>query len=166
MIMKTEDYNNLIQFTKVYPHFVPVNEPARNLLQDIEDGEIVYLKQAKQRDLKLHRCYMLLLSYIHSYLPKTFQNAVPKNKFYQFLKQLKSEYKVIFAFKDGSKMIEYESISFSKMDEQKFRSYIKEQLPFIYSDVIGAYYSGTKYNSIIENIEEEFEKFFTKLFSK
>ena len=106
---------------------------------------------------------MLLLAFIYGYMPKVFKDSVPKDRFYQWLKHFKKEYKVEFTFKDGSQLIEYTSIAFGRMSENEFHTYIKEQLPFIYSDVIGAYFEGEIYKSIVETIEKEFEKFFNKL---
>jgi len=67
---------------------------------------------------------------------------------------------------DGSELIEYESISFGKMSEMRFREYIRELLPFIYSDVIGMFYEGEVYESIVQTIENDYEKFFSKLNSR
>ncbi len=96
-------------------------------------------------------------------MPVSFKSKIPEEKFYLWLKHLKGQYDVIFEFKDGTKLVEYESISFGKMTEQRFREYIKEQLPFIYSDVLGKYFSGEILDGIIETIEKDYEKFFKKL---
>ena len=65
--------------------------------------------------------------------------------------------------KDGTKLVTYESISFGRMSEQQFRTYVKEQLPFIYENVIGAFFKGEIYDSIISTIENDYERFFDKL---
>jgi hypothetical protein len=51
------------------------------------------------------------------------------------------------------------------MSEHTFRDYIRNQLPWIYSDVIGKYYKpgGWRYNRKINSIEEEYKKFLSKL---
>ena len=49
------------------------------------------------------------------------------------------------------------------MSQETFENYIREQLPWIYENVIGAFYSGQKYDGIIQTIENEFEKFLNKL---
>jgi hypothetical protein len=77
----------------------------------------------------------------------------------------KSIAKIAAAF-GRSELIEYESISFGRMSEMRFREYIREQLPFIYSEVIGRFYIDETYDSIIQNIENDYEKFFSKLNSK
>jgi hypothetical protein len=65
-----------------------------------------------------------------------------------------------------TELIEYESIAFGRMSEMRFREYVREWMPLIYSGVIGRFYDGDTYNSIIENIETDYEKFFAKLNSK
>jgi len=106
---------------------------------------------------------MALLKEVYGYLPQSFQKKVPQKHFYQFVKHVQGKYKVLFSFKDGTRMVEYESISFAKMSEIRFRQYIKEQMPFIYTEIIGAFFEGEIYNSIIDTIEENFEKFFLRL---
>ena len=60
-------------------------------------------------------------------------------------------------------MIEYDSIAMGKMSQPVFENYIREQLPWIYSDVLGAYFEGDILNGIIDTIEEEYKKFLSKL---
>jgi hypothetical protein len=36
-------------------------------------------------------------------------------------------------------------------------------MPFIYTEIIGAFFEGEIYNSIVDTIEENFEKFFMRL---
>ena len=60
-------------------------------------------------------------------------------------------------------LVEYESIAFGKMSQFQFETYVREQLPFIYSNVIGAFYADEKYDEIIADIEETFKKFLAKL---
>lgn len=161
--MKDSDYKNLIELTNVGGGFVPYNDNAKELMDRSFKGEIITFKEVTQRDLSMHRCYMLLLSFIWEYLPNVFKNSVPRDKFYIWLKHFKKEYSVEFTFKDGSQLIEYTSISFGKMSQKEFEKYVAEQLPFIYENVIGAYFQDEIYQSIINTIEEEFKKFLTKL---
>lgn len=162
--MKDTDYNNLAQFVKVYPNAVPVNRQAYDLLDLKTEGEIFYMSEIAKRDLSFHRCYFALLSYIYAYMPKVFRQSISEDKFYKWLKHLRGEYKTLFKFSDGTIFIEYDSISFGKMNQTTFENYIREQLPFIYEDVIRPVYKDDKkYNAIIENIENEFEKFLSKL---
>ncbi len=60
-------------------------------------------------------------------------------------------------------LVEYDSISFGKMSQIQFREYVKEQLPWIYESVIGAFFKGQIKDDIIETIETDYAKFFTKL---
>lgn len=161
--MKPEEFLELIQIAKAGEGFVFANEKAEELFNNLAEGEVIELQICQNRDIKLHRAYFLLLGYIYDYLPAKFKTSVKKEHFYIFLKYAQNNVKIIFTFKDGRQIVEPISISFAKMDNVSFKAFIKEQLPFIYSQIIGAFYSGEIYNSIIENIEKEFEKILTKL---
>jgi hypothetical protein len=106
---------------------------------------------------------MSLLGYIYDLLPNKFKEAIPKNKFYIFLKHLKGSYKVIFKFKDGSEWIEYDSIAFGSMSQKRFQEYVKNQMPFIYENVIALYFHDEMYQNIVDLIEEEYVKFLDRL---
>lgn len=161
--MKDSDYKKLVDFVNVGGGFIPANPNAEELLLLTGKGEVITLKEVTQRDLKFHRCYMLLLAFIWGYMPKAFKDTVPKEKFYKWLKHFKKEYEVEFTFKDGSQLIEYTSISFGKMGQKEFEKYIAEQLPYIYENVLGAYFEGEMLTSIINTIEEEFKYLLSKL---
>lgn len=161
--MTDKNYHNLVDFTNAGSGLLPVNQRAHEIIEQSARGEVLSFIEATNRDLSRHRCYMSLLAFIWSYLPKSFQNQVPKDKFYMWLKHLKGQYEILFEFKDGTKLVEYESISFAKMTEVRFRAYIKEQLPWIYTDVIGKFFDGPIYDNIIETIESEYQRFFDKL---
>jgi hypothetical protein len=162
--MKDTEYNNLLQFKYMGGGLIPHNEKAQELCMYAKKNSILEFKEATQRDVSFHRCYMSLLGYIYDFMPAGFKDTVPKQNFYIFLKHLKGQYKVIFEFKDGTKYVEYESISFGRMSQLKFKEYINEQLPYIYENVIGAFYEGDMKDGIIENIENTYERFFQNLF--
>lgn len=161
--MTDKDYNNILEFCYMGGGWIPANQNANELSEQLVKGEITQFKEVTQRDISFHRCYFALLAEIWGYMPAKFKKKIPKEKFYLWLKHLKGEYKVIFEFKDGTKMVEYDSISFGKLSQIKFKEYVKEQMPFIYTNVIGAFFEGEIYNSIIGNIESDFERFFDKL---
>jgi hypothetical protein len=161
--MTDKDFNELIELSFAGGGWIPTNEKAKELAETQRRGEISYFKNMTPRDIKLHRCYFSLLNFIYDYMPNVFKNAVPLNKFYIWLKHLKGEYEIIFQFNDGTSLIEYESISFGRMNNHKFKEYIKNQLPYIYENVIGKYYEDDMYHDIIDTIEEEYEKFMSKL---
>ena len=62
-----------------------------------------------------------------------------------------------------SEMLEYDSISFSRMTDPAFKEYIKNQLPFIYENVVGKFFKDTQYDDIIDTIEQEYLRFLIKL---
>jgi len=161
--MKDKDFYNLIDFYNAGGGLLPVNQKAHEIIEQSDKGEVISFIEVTQRDLKFHRCYMSLLAYIYEYLPNSFHKQVPKDKFYLWLKHLKGQYDVLFEFEDGTKLVEYESISFGRMSQKRFEDYIREQLPWIYVNVIGKYFEGDIYNGIIETIENEYKKFLSKL---
>jgi hypothetical protein len=161
--MKDTDYNRLIQLVNVGGGFTPANEKAEEMLQATVKGEVVELQEVTKRDLRLHRAYMALLAEVWGYMPSQFRERVLKEDFYIWLKHLKGNYKINYTFKDGTSLVKYESISFGNMSNIRFKEYVKEQLPFIYSDVLGAFYSGEMLDNIIDTIEENFERFLNKL---
>lgn len=161
--MKDTDLHKVIELVNAGGGFLPHNQLAHELLESTSKGEVIPMKELTARDINRHRCYMALLTEVYNYLPQSFHKKVAKQHFYQFVKHLQGHYKVLFTFKDGTKMVEYESISFAKMTEARFRAYIKEQMPFIYTEIIGAFFEGEMYESIVNTIEENYEKFFMRL---
>jgi hypothetical protein len=162
--MNKRQYDNLIELSYTGGHcFRPVNQNSFDLCDQLGIGEIVHFETKTSRDISFHRCYFLLISFIYDYLPDSFKSKVPKKHFYKWLQTLKGDYEVVFTFQDGKELIEYNSISFGRMSQERFENYIREQLPWIYENVIGAFYKDEIYNNIIDTIEKEFEKFLSKL---
>ena len=161
--MKDTEYNRLIELTYMGGGFLPANQNAQDLTDQCVKGEIITFREVTKRDLRFHRCYMSLLGFIYDYLPNTFKAKVTKDHFYQWLKHLKGQYEVLFEFKDGTRLVEYESIAFGNMSEKRFREYVKKQLPWIYENVLGAFFEGDILSGIIETIEIEYERFLQKL---
>lgn len=161
--MDHKDYKNIAEFKYVGGGFVPLNQQAQSISERLRRGDIVSFKEVTARDLSFHRCYMSLLSYIYDLLPQNFRDKVAKGKFYFFLKHLHGDYDVVFEFKDGIKMVEYRSISFGRMSQDEFEAYIADQLPFIYDNLIVGLFPEDMANGIIQDIEDEYEKFLSKL---
>lgn len=163
--MTPDDFQKLIQFARIGNELTPIANHVE-LINELQEGEIAYLKRFNARDIKMHKAYFAFLKEIYLYLPNTFRSKIPIKKFHRFLQTLKGDYNVLFQFKDGRQLLEYHSISFGRMDENKFRTYVKEQIPFIYENLIMEFYNDERANDIILNIEKEFEKYLTRLFSK
>jgi len=161
--MKDTEFYSLVDFLNAGGGLLPVNGKAHDIMDATTQGDIVSFKSCTARDIRFHRCYMSLIAFIWDYMPKKFKDAVPKDKFYLWLKHLKGQYEVLFEFADGTKLVEYESISFTKMDQVRFKEYVREQLPWIYTEVIGKHFEGPIYDGIIDTIEEEYKKFMVKL---
>ena len=162
--MNTKDHNKLIELAYTGGHlFSPVNQNAFDLCNMSGIGETILFDVKTPRDYKFHQCYFVLIGFIWGYMPDKFKSQVPKQYFHKWLQTLRGDYKVVFSFQDGKELIEYNSISFGRMSQQKFEDYIREQLPYIYENVIGAFYEGEIYDGILGTIEEEFKKFLSKL---
>ena len=161
--MTDKQFDKLIELSWVGGGFIPVNQNANDLTETLVKGQVLSFIEATERDIRFHRCYMSLLGFIYDYLPMQFKSKVKKQVFYQWLKHLQGKYKVLYSFNDGTRMVEYESIAFGKMSNQRFKDYVREQLPFIYTNVIGAFFDGEIYDNIIATIEEDYKKFFSKI---
>lgn len=162
--MKKSNFDKLIELSYTGGMmFRPSNQNAFDLCNDLGIGEVVNFETKTGRDLKFHKCYFVLINFIYDYLPESFHGKIPKKHFYKWLQTLKGDYEVVFSFADGRELIEYDSLSFGRMSQETFKNYVREQLPWIYENVIGAFYSGDKYDAILETIESEFEKFLSKL---
>jgi len=161
--MTDKDYSNMLEFVMEGNGWIANNENAQELMEQTSPGEVQMFKEVTGRDIKRLKCYFSLLNYIWNYLPDKFKAKVPCDKFYLWLKHIRGEWEVIFEFGDNTKLIEYTSISFGKMSEFEFREYIKQQMPFIYSDVIGRMYEDEECDAIIENIENDYSSFFATL---
>jgi len=161
--MTDKDYTKRMDFAYMGGGLIPISPNAIELLEQSDNAEVLSFLEMTNRDISFHRCYFSLLGFIYDYLPNQFKNKIPKDNFYLFIKHLKKQYKVLYVFADGSQQIEYDSISFGKMSQKTFENYIREQLPWIYENVIGKYFEGDIYNGIIDTIEEEYKKFLSKL---
>jgi hypothetical protein len=162
--MTDKDYNRLSEWLNEGGALTPFNQSAFDLCDISRKGEVLTFLEMTNRDLKFHRCFMSLLGYIYDLLPNKFHKQWPKQFFYRYLKHLKGNFEIIGRV-ENIVMIEYESIAFGKMSQKTFEEYIRLQLPWIYSDVIGKYYTVGKwrYNQKINLIETEYLKFLSKL---
>ena len=161
--MKDTEFKDLLQFSNMGGSaLIPENQNAVEFVEQLKNGENVWLKSKTERDLGLHRAYFLMLAEVWGYLPKKFRDNIPKEKFYLWLKLYNNNYNVIFEFKDGRQFIEYESISFGRMDNNKFKEYVKMQIPVwyrLFTDLLPEQFA----NDAIETIEQNFERTLQKL---
>lgn len=141
----------------------PLNDTAVELINNSGDGEIFHFKEISQREINMHKCYFSLLGYVYDYLPDSFKASIPKNKFYLVIKDYQGEYKD-YIKPNGERVREYTSISFAKMSEKRFKAFVKEQIPILYENILGAYFEGEQLQNIIETIELDYNKYFNKLF--
>jgi hypothetical protein len=162
--MTDKDYGRLTEWVNEGGALTPFSQPAYELSDSAKKGEIVTMLEMTDRSLSFHRCYFSLLGFIYDQLPKRFHQKLAKKHFHTYLKHLKGQFDIIAQFGDVV-LVEYESIAFGRMSEHTFRDYVRNQLPWIYVKVIGKYYKvgGWRYNRKINNIEEEYKKFLSKL---
>lgn len=158
--MKTKDFLELKHF-QVHKGqaLVPSTPESIEWLEMLNHNSVVNFKIVESRDLKFHKAYFGLLSFIYDRLNKAFKNSIPKEKFYEFLKMLSNEYTVIFKFKDGREFIEWKSISFSSMNQTKFKEYVNNQLSIIYEELL----IPMEQDYLMDEVSNEFEKFLDKL---
>lgn len=158
--MKTDDFLTLKHFTvHKGTMLVPATDDTREWLEMQRHGTELNFKQIEARDVKFHRAYFALLSYIWERLPAQFRNTVSKDSFYEFLKMLGNEYDNVYTFKDGRTFIKYHSISFGRMNQSKFREYVNNQLTTIYEELL----IPLEMDWLMDDINDEFERFIDKL---
>jgi len=161
--MNEKDYNNSIELVYKGGGFLPANERAEELTETLKVGEVLTFSECTARDLGFHRCYFSLLNTIYDYLPVKFQKSVERRDFYKFVKHLRGDFEVLYEFRDGTKMVEYHSIALGRMSQKRFEEFVRDQLPWIYENVLGQFFQDELYASIIEDIELQFETFLAKL---
>ena len=161
--MTDKQYTELLQFQNMKgAAMIPSNANAIEFNEQLKPNELAHFRNVTERDLKLHRGYFLMLSDVYDYLPVNFKTRVPKDKFYKWLKMYQGGYEVIFKFQDGREFIEYESISFGRMDNHKFKAYVKTQIPIWYS-LFQELLTDEFANNAIETIEENFDRLLSRL---
>ena len=163
--MKDYDYLRLSEWrNEGTGALIPHNEQAYDLADSAKAGEVVAMLEVTDRDIRFHRAYFSLINYIYDQMPRRFRAKLRRKYFHQYLKHLKGSFNIIAQF-GNIVLVEYESISFARKSEIQFRDYVREILPWIYTDVIGKYYKvgGWRYNRKIEAIENEYARFLSKL---
>lgn len=190
--MKDTDLKKMLHFKYVGGALMPANDKAEEYMLMLRVNELVYLTDATKRDLAMHRCFFALLNYVYAYMPERFKKEVPGDKFYNFVKHVQGKYTTVFSFRDDEKisdildtclelgidaekastiaakfgktdLIEYESISFGRMSQKRFKEYISEQMPILYEEILGKFFKDEVLSGIIETIEEDFTNFMNKL---
>lgn len=158
--MKTEEFLSIKHFTVHKSQaLIPATPETREWLELLKHNEPINFKVVEPRDIKFHRCYFALLSFVYDQLNPSFKTQVPKYNFYQFLKMLSKEYTVVFKFKDGREFIEYKSISFSRMHQSTFKEYVNNQLSVIYEELL----IPMEQEYLMDSINSEFERFIDRL---
>ena len=138
---------------------IPATIESKEWLETLSNNYSVNFKVIESRDLKLHKAYFGMLSFIWERLPLKFKNKCSKTSFHEFIKHLAKEYVVEHTFKDGSQKIKYNSISFGKMNNVKFKEYFNNILSVIYEDLL----IPLDCDYIMDLVNEEWQKTLDKL---
>ena len=156
-----KDTDKILEFKVAHGSaLIPVSQDAIDNVQQSKHDTIKVYKDVTPRDLRFHKGFFAMMNYIYQWLPSSFKNAVPQDKFYIAVKELRGDYTIINI---GSKQVkEYTSISFAMMNNSTFEDYVRELLPFIYDDIIRPLMPDTV-DMVIDNIEHEFRKLLSKL---
>jgi hypothetical protein len=135
--MNTNEFQELKHFVN---HkgigLIPATSESREWLELLKPNQTVNFKVIEARDIALHKAYFGMLAFIYDRLRPDFKERISKPNFYIFLKEIGKEYKVLHTFKDGVEFKEYNSISFGKMNNTKFKEYFNNQLSIIYEDLL------------------------------
>lgn len=161
--MTDKEYKRLLVFKNMQgAALIPENQNAIDRILTLKRDELIYFKDVTKRDISLHNCYFALLRYAWGLTTPALKAAVPCDKFHDWMKYMKDQIKWQYRFNDGVTIVEYESISFSRMDNNRFKDYIREQMPALY-EVFCSLYNSEYANMLIQKIEIEFERMFAKL---
>jgi hypothetical protein len=162
-----KDTDQILSYIFDGDYFIPANQEAIKNSQELMPGQYIYHKDVSTRDAIFHAGYFKFLSFCYSKMPVTFKKQCPNSKFYLFLKIYTGKYQVsnINVFGQNYPIVEYDSISFKNMTEEKFERFVKDQIPDIYK-LINESYDEYSYEKIIQEIELEYVRFLSKLYEK
>lgn len=133
--------------------------------QDTEDYLLlakneITLKEVNNRDTSFHKCYFAWCAWLWEQMPLKFKlhRCPNKNDMYKYLKLVSGQFSHSIQFKEYV-VIEFESISFARMNETKFREYVMNQISAFYTEVLVP----LKMEYLQEEAEKEFNNMFNKL---
>ncbi len=157
--MKDREFENLLRFKVKYDALIPDNDKAKDYVLQNDRME-VYLLPQTPRDIKFHACYFALVTYIWNIMPEKFKKYKCPNQFDmdKFMKVVCGQYELAMNYK-GKDFYSFESISFAKMNEEKFREYVSEQLSMFYTEILVPLGK----ENLMDDINNEFESFISKL---
>ena len=155
--VKQKEFKQSIPFKVTTAGLLPTEGEARDFCYQ-HNGSEVFMKPATNRDLKFHRCYFKVLDWLWWQMPLSFKKRVEQKDMYLLMKLIRGQYKVTMQFKD-IKHIEYDSISFGKMNEEVFKDYVNDSLTAFLNEILIPMNLGHIYDESIE----EFEGFYMQI---
>ena len=157
--MKHSGYKNLIQVIAKDGVLLPGNDEAQKIIH-LNNNKEIFLKPQTPRDLMLHKCYHVFCSWLWQKMPLIFKTSrcPNKNDMYKYLKVISGQYEVGMIYK-GKTFYNFESISFGRMSNEKFKLYLEDQMMLIYSEMLVP----LKMEELFEEMNKEFKKIFNEL---
>ena len=157
----------VLTFKEITPRDIARHRGYFDLLRFIYDylpqkfHKVVDIKYFYKWIKHLKKQYKVIFRFKDAEKSKEIVNELFKHK--EDLKLTPGQIEKIAMLLGYSEMLEYDSISFSRMTDPAFKEYIKNQLPFIYENVVGKFFKDTQYDDIIDTIEQEYLRFLIKL---
>ena len=157
--MRDDDFHDLKSFKVHNGLLQPVGDHALEYVAQCS-GQTVYLKPMTPRDIKFHAVYFLFCSWLWEQMPKSFQEhrCPKKSDMYKYLKIVEGRGKQTMKFKDIV-YLDLPSVAFGKMNDEKFKSYVNEQIICFYENCLVP----LKLESLLDEANEEFERLFNDL---
>lgn len=143
-------------FQNCKDHLIPLDVATSEKL--LLMGKEITLKEINMRDAKFHKCYFSWCGWLWEQMPLRFKQRYAKENMYKVLKLCAGQYNRNFTFKDIY-VVEFESISFKRMKESDFRTYVIEQITAFYTEILVP----LKMEHLQEEMEEQFKNFFNQL---
>lgn len=146
----------MMHFNNYKEVLIPLDEETKEKLLLMPNQ--ITLLETNNRDRKFHKCYFAWCGWLWEQMPLKFKKKYCKDKMYKVLKLCAGQYNRDFTFKDIY-VIEFESISFKRMKESDFRTYVTEQITAFYTEIL----IPLKMEHLQEEMEEQFKNFFNQL---
>lgn len=157
--MKHIEYKELCEFNVHNNILSPENSKAMDLCF-MNEGKNIMMSAQTPRDLSLHRCYHLFCRWLWDKMPLSFKNSrcLDQDQMYNYLKIISGQYELAMVYK-GKEFYKFHSISFGKMSNDKFKEFLMDQMSSIYTNLL----LPLKMENLYEEMEQEFKKIFKEL---
>lgn len=157
--MKDHEFQELLAFKVVNGVLYPTNNKANDFVFS-NDNQEVYLLPKTPRDAAFHACYFLWCNWLWQQMPTKFklERCPDRAEMYNYIKIMQGKYKKAMIYQ-CKEFYQIESISFGRMNDEKFKDFVNEQIAFIYEELL----IPLKLEHLHEQAEKEFKGLFGKL---